>query len=82
MDGLAKGNLGHAACGGVFRDYAGYFLGGFSLSLGHHTSFNAELHAVTLVVELAHVQGWQNLWLESDFSSVVSCFASGSFSSP
>ncbi|MBT0984702.1 hypothetical protein KJ032_27155, partial [Salmonella enterica subsp. enterica serovar Typhimurium] len=30
MDGLTKGNLGHAACGGVFRDYAGYFLGGFS----------------------------------------------------
>ncbi|XP_068316385.1 uncharacterized protein [Pyrus communis] len=77
-DGLAKGNSGHAACGGVFRDSAGYFLGGFSVSLGYHTSFYAELHAV----ELAHAQGWQNLWLESDSSSVISCFASGSFSPP
>ncbi|XP_050113925.1 uncharacterized protein LOC126592246 [Malus sylvestris] len=79
-DGLAKGNPGPAACGGVFRDSAGYFLGGFSLSLGHRTSFYAELHAVILAVELAHVRGWKNLWLESDSSSVISCFASGSFS--
>lgn len=81
-DGLAKGNPGPAACGGVFRDSAGYFLGGFSLSLGHRTSFYAELHAVILAVELAHARGWQNLWLESDSSSVISCFASGSFSPP
>lgn len=65
-DGLAKGNLGPAACGRVFRDSAGYFLGGFSLSLGHHTFFYAELHAVILAVELAHARGWQNLWLESE----------------
>ncbi|KAM1823097.1 hypothetical protein ACFX14_025043 [Malus domestica] len=81
-DGLAKGNPGPAACGGVFRDSAGYFLGGFSLSLGHRTSFYAELHAVILAIELAHARGWQNLWLESDSSSVISCFASGSFSPP
>ncbi|TQD76419.1 hypothetical protein C1H46_038047 [Malus baccata] len=81
-DGLAKGNPGPAACGGVFRDSAGYFLGGFSLCLGHRTSFYAELHAVILAVELAHARGWQNLWLESDSSSVISCFASGSFSPP
>lgn len=81
-DGLAKGNPGPAACGGVFRDSAGYFLGGFSLSLGHRTSFYAELHAVILAVELTHARGWQNLWLESDSSSVISCFASGSFSPP
>ena len=29
-DGLAKGNLVPTACGGLFRDFAGYFLGGFS----------------------------------------------------
>ena len=81
-DGLAKGNLGLAACGGVFRDSSGLFLGGFSLSLGHCTYFYAELYAVILAVELAHARGWHNLWLESDSSSVISCFASGSFSPP
>ncbi|CAN6572428.1 unnamed protein product [Malus baccata var. baccata] len=62
-DGLAKGNPGPAACGGVFRDSAGYFLGGFSLSLGHRTSFYAELHAVILAVELAHCNIMFCFWI-------------------
>ncbi|CAN6545200.1 unnamed protein product [Malus baccata var. baccata] len=62
-DGLAKGNPGPAACGGVFRDSAGYFLGGYSLCLGHRTSFYAELHAVILAVELAHCNIMFCFWI-------------------
>ncbi|RXI05872.1 hypothetical protein DVH24_017914 [Malus domestica] len=56
------------------------FIGGFSLNLGHYTSFYAEFHIVILAVKLSYVQGWQNVWLESDSSSVISCFAYGYFS--
>ena len=79
-DGLAKSNPSFVAYGEVFRDSAGYFLGGFSLSLRHCTSFYAKLHAAIFVVDLAHTRSWQDLWLQSKSSSVISCFAYGSFS--
>lgn len=44
-----------------------YFVGGFSLSLGLHTSLYAELQVVILTVELAFAPGWQNLWLKRLF---------------
>ncbi|KAJ4702472.1 Ribonuclease H protein [Melia azedarach] len=70
-DGLAKGNPGDSACGGVFCDHLGNFLGGFSLCIGLNTVFFAELLAVILVVELAFERGWNNLWLESDSMIVI-----------
>ncbi|KAL6189533.1 hypothetical protein ACLB2K_040921 [Fragaria x ananassa] len=81
-DGLAKGNPGPAACGGVFRDASGGFLGSFCHSLGWKTSFYSELYAVILAIEIAHDKGWVYLWLESDSVSVVACFSSRSFSPP
>lgn len=81
-DGLAKGNPGPAACGGVFRDASGGFLGSFCHSLGWNTSFYSELYAVILAIEIAHDKGWVYLWLESDSVSVVACFSSRSFSPP
>ncbi|XP_004304923.1 PREDICTED: putative ribonuclease H protein At1g65750-like [Fragaria vesca subsp. vesca] len=81
-DGLAKGNPSPAACGGVFRDASGGFLGSFCQSLGWKTSFYSELYAVILAIEIAHDKGWVYLWLESDSVSVVACFSSKSFSPP
>ena len=56
-DGLAKGNPRPAACGGIFRDASGIFLGGFGQFLGHHSSFYAELYAVILAIEFSFAKG-------------------------
>ncbi|KAL6146425.1 hypothetical protein ACLB2K_057104 [Fragaria x ananassa] len=56
-DGLAKGNPSPAACGGVFRDASGGFLGSFCQSLGWKTSFYSEFYAVILAIEIAHDKG-------------------------
>ena len=81
-DGLAKGNPWPAACGGIFRDASGIFLGGFGKFLGHHSSFYAELYAVILAIEFSFAKRWYNLWLESDSTSVLASFSSRSFSPP
>ncbi|KAL6206588.1 hypothetical protein ACLB2K_023836 [Fragaria x ananassa] len=81
-DGLAKGNPGLAACGGVFRDYQGHFIGGFTTPIGHHNAFFSELLAVIIGIELAFQLGWQHVWLECDSTSVVECFSKSSFVPP
>ncbi|KAL6210110.1 hypothetical protein ACLB2K_021048 [Fragaria x ananassa] len=81
-DGLAKGNPGLAACGGVFQDYQGHFIGGFTTLIGHHNAFFSELLAVIIGIELAFQLGWQHVWLECDSTSVVECFSKSSFVPP
>ncbi|KAL6209307.1 hypothetical protein ACLB2K_020249 [Fragaria x ananassa] len=81
-DGLPKGKPGLAACGGVFRDYQGHFIGGFSTSIGHHNAFFSELLAVIIGIELAFQLGWQHVWLECDSTNVVECFSKSSFVPP
>ncbi|PRQ22557.1 putative ribonuclease H-like domain, reverse transcriptase zinc-binding domain-containing protein [Rosa chinensis] len=81
-DGLAKGNPGPAACGGVFRDEKGRYLGGFCQGLGHQTAFFAELMGVIIGIEFAFQFGWNSIWLESDSTSVLACIVSSSFVPP
>lgn len=45
-DGASKGNPCPAGAGGIFRDEAGNWLGGFMNSLGVATSMCAELGAI------------------------------------
>ncbi|KAL6139472.1 hypothetical protein ACLB2K_057776 [Fragaria x ananassa] len=77
-----RGNPGLAACGGVFRDYQGHFIGGFTTPIGHHNAFFSELLAVIIGIELAFQLGWQHVWLECDSTSVVECFSKSSFVPP
>ncbi|XP_024177862.1 uncharacterized protein LOC112183758 [Rosa chinensis] len=81
-DGLAKGNPGPAACGGVFRDGTGHYIGGFCHGLGNQTGFFAELMGVILGIDYAFQFGWRYIWLESDSTSVLACITSSSFSPP
>ncbi|KAJ4713976.1 Ribonuclease H protein [Melia azedarach] len=81
-NGLAKGNPGPAACGGVFRNYYGDFFGGFGLALGHQSSFFSKIMAVILAIEIAYNNGWLNLWLESDSLLVVQLLLSDSLLPP
>ena len=56
-DGLSKGNPGPAACGGVFRNCHGCFLGGFCQRIGHCNSFFAELSTIIIGIEFAYQRG-------------------------
>jgi hypothetical protein len=72
MDGSVIGN--HVACGGLFRDRLGTFLGAFISNLGNSSVFTAEIHGFILALEYAAHNGWRNLWLESDSTSVLIIF--------
>ncbi|GAU50263.1 hypothetical protein TSUD_409090 [Trifolium subterraneum] len=53
-DGASKGCPGLSACGGIFRDCRGTFVGGFSCNLGISNSLFAELTAAIMTIEIAH----------------------------
>ncbi|KAK9922646.1 hypothetical protein M0R45_031101 [Rubus argutus] len=81
-DGLAKGNPGPAACGDIFRDGLGCFIGGFCVNLGHQMTFFSELMAIIIGVEFSFHLGWHHLLLESDSTSALACLSSSSFLPP
>jgi len=60
-DGVAHGNPGIAACGGIFRNSEADFLGAFSINLGVTSTLNSELIAAMVAIEIAHAKNWHNL---------------------
>lgn len=71
--------IGHSvACGGLFRDSLGTFLGAFSCNIGTASIFHAETLAYILAIEHTAQHGWRNLWLESDSSSALLVFSKSS----
>ncbi|XP_061369203.1 uncharacterized protein LOC133312077 [Gastrolobium bilobum] len=71
-DGVARGNPGLAAYGGLIRNSQGRWLGGFAYKLGLLcSSFKAELWGVLRGLELAWNEGNRNIIIESDSSSVI-----------
>ncbi|PNX90428.1 ribonuclease H, partial [Trifolium pratense] len=73
-NGASRGFPGASACGGIFRDHGGSFLGGFSESLGISNAFQAEVKGVICAIEFAAVKGWTNFWLECDSSLTIQAF--------
>jgi ribonuclease HI len=59
------------ACGAIFRDANGAFLGVFSCKLDCHSVLHVELIGIIIVIEQAHARGWSKLWIESDSQVVV-----------
>jgi hypothetical protein len=72
-DGSSSGNPGPSACGGVFRNFNGDFLGCFAVSIGLANVLKAELWGIIFAIEAAFDRGWNNLWIESD--SMVATWA-------
>ena len=70
-DGAAKGAPGVAACGGLFRNFQGNWILGFSTRIGICNAFVAELWGVWYGLNIAWHRGWRRLILESDSTSVV-----------
>ena len=75
-DGSAIG--GHAACGGLFRDYLGTFLGAFTCNLGISSVFHSQINGLIFAIEFAVQNGWRNIWLESDSTSALMIFSNAS----
>lgn len=63
--------VGHAACGGLFRDSTGSFLVAFSCNIGEASVYHSEVLAIILSMEHASSHGWRHIWLESDSSSAL-----------
>nr|KYP69958.1 hypothetical protein KK1_009165 [Cajanus cajan] len=74
MDGGAEGSLGHATCGGLFRDSSKTFLGEFVSYIGIKTALHAKLIIIMRVIGHKHDAGWRKLWLECDSKLVLNAF--------
>jgi len=69
---------GSTACGGLFRDHLGTFLGAFSCNAGIQSVYYAEVLGIILAIEFAAQQGWRNIWIESDSTSALMIFSNHS----
>ncbi|GAU16217.1 hypothetical protein TSUD_298490 [Trifolium subterraneum] len=74
IDGAACGNPGFASCGGIFWNFTADFVYGFAEPLGFVSPHYAELCGAMRAIEIAYQNNWNNLWLETDSSLVVSAF--------
>lgn len=74
VDGSSRGSPGTSACGGIFRDSNGVFLGAFAFPIGISTAFRAELNATMKAIDLAALHSWSSLWLETDSTLVHAAF--------
>lgn len=72
--GASRGSPGIAAGGGILRDSSAATLGYFTINLVVSYSFDAELHAVMTVIELAYRKGWIKLCLECESMLVINSF--------
>ena len=75
-DGSIINNFG--ACGGLFRDHLGTFLGAFACNLGRCSVFEAKVSGYILAMEYAAQHGWTNICLESDSFSALLVFKNSS----
>lgn len=73
-DGVMVKNPTRAASGGIFRDSASLFKGGFAQNVDTVSPFEAELVAAFTAIEIAFSKGWLNLWLETDSQLVMLAF--------
>jgi len=80
IPGWIKGNCdgafasGKAACGAIFRNNLGQFLGCFAEGLNYGNSLFSELSGAMRSIEFASSKNWSNFWLETDSMLVVQAF--------
>ncbi|RYQ82266.1 hypothetical protein Ahy_B10g100865 [Arachis hypogaea] len=71
VDGSLYAYRNNAACGGVFRDADGRFLKGFSCNLGGCSIMHVELWAIVHGLQIAVVNGYQSIVVESDSAAAI-----------
>lgn len=77
-DGAATKNPSKAAAGGIFRNSDSTCIGCFTQFLGAQNALYAELVGAMTAIEIAHNNGYVNLWLETDSHLVILAFKSSS----
>ncbi|GLU23496.1 hypothetical protein SLE2022_394950 [Rubroshorea leprosula] len=65
-DGSAVGNLNNAGCGGLFRDYQGHWVIGFTRNIGPTTTLAAELYAIRDCLNIAVSHHFHSIIVETD----------------
>jgi ribonuclease HI len=73
FDGVAKGILGQAGCGGIIRNRFGVGVAAIFFPLGHQTNHFAKASAALHVIRVAENIGVRNLWLEGDSNNIIHC---------
>ncbi|XP_024640616.1 uncharacterized protein [Medicago truncatula] len=68
----------NAACGRIFRDQYGAFMGGFSANIGVFSVFEAEIMRFIISIEMAARHHWRFLWIEGDSTSALFAFSMSS----
>lgn len=69
------GNAGIFAYGTIFRGFNAAFHGCFTMLLGYRTSIFAEIFAIK-AIEIASSMIWCFIWLENDFTVLVTVIPS------
>lgn len=64
-----------AACGGIFRDQTGAFMGGFSTNLGDYSVFEAEITGFIIAIEMAVTHHYRYIWIEGDLTIALLAFS-------
>jgi len=78
--GWIKGNCdgafayGKVACGAIFRNMFGQFMGAFAEGLNFGKSLFADLSGAMRSIEFAKSKNWNNFWLETNSMLVVQAF--------
>jgi ribonuclease HI len=75
IDGAFSGCSGILACGEIFRDHVGNFLGGFSEALGTSNVSQVEIISVIRAIECSSSKGWTIFLLECDSSITIEAFS-------
>ncbi len=65
-DGAHRRSSGCSACGGVFRDTSGGWLGGFSMKLERCTAYRAELWGILIGLRQAWNRGRRRVLVQTD----------------
>lgn len=60
--------------GGVFRDHLGNFVACFAENLDLVSSLAAEINGVLKIIDVAYLNNWNNLWVETGSSLAVIAF--------
>ncbi|KAF9610477.1 hypothetical protein IFM89_022441 [Coptis chinensis] len=74
VDGVARGNLGIAGWGVVFRDHDGTIKGTYIGGLGVATNYEAKCTTIIEGLNMAIQQGWQHIWVDTNSVAATKVF--------
>ncbi|KAF9604618.1 hypothetical protein IFM89_008884 [Coptis chinensis] len=73
-DGAARGNLGIAGWGVVFRDHKGTVKGTYIRGIRVATNYEVECTTIIEGLNMAIQQGWQHIWVDTDSVAAAKAF--------